>query len=149
MKRLILALLASLAASAASAQDNSIVRPNLALEAGWTPYTPTLQAAAGTLGAYTVNDSAFKRIGKTIIFRSSITVTNNGTGSSAIYYGTPTPAKANSYISGLEQVGASGLAGYIQPNQSAIIFKNATGGGYPLSGSGPWLLIVAGTYEAP
>lgn len=149
MKRLILALLASLAASAASAQDNSIVRPNLALEAGWTPYTPTLQAAAGTLGAYTVNDSAFKRVGKTIHFRSSITVTGNGTGSVALYYGTPTAAKANSYIGGLEQATGNGLAGIIQPNQSAVILKLSAGGAYPLTGSGPWLLIVAGTYEAP
>lgn len=50
----------------------------------WTTYTPTVTAEAGTITSYTMNRSAYIRIGKLCVTQIHITITNKGTGSGAL-----------------------------------------------------------------
>jgi hypothetical protein len=50
----------------------------------WTTYTPTVTAEAGSITSYTVNRSAYIRVGKLCVTQLHITITNKGTGSGAL-----------------------------------------------------------------
>jgi len=50
----------------------------------WTSYTPTVTAEAGSITSYTVNRSAYVRVGKLCVTQIHITITNKGTGSGAL-----------------------------------------------------------------
>lgn len=50
----------------------------------WTSYTPTVTPEAGAITSYTVNRSAYIRVGKLCVTQLHITITNKGTGSGAL-----------------------------------------------------------------
>lgn len=114
----------------------------------WTPYTPTVATASGTVGS-NIPAGAYKQIGKTVHFRAELRVSSNGSGAGAVYLGLPAPVKAYTSFSGVEHMATgNGLAVYAQPGQPAMVVKTANGGGYPITGTGPWYVVISGTYEA-
>ena len=48
----------------------------------WTSYTPTVTATSGTITSYTAS-GAYSQIGKTVLFRFEVLITNQGTAGSA------------------------------------------------------------------
>lgn len=55
----------------------------------WTSYTPTVTPEAGAITSYTVQRSAYVRVGKLCVVNLNITITNKGTGSGALFVSAP------------------------------------------------------------
>lgn len=80
------------------------------LGAAWTAWTPTVTAEGGTLTSYTVNSAAYIQIGKTVMARFDITITNAGTGNSSLQVTAPVTAKVNSQVGCGREYGVNGKA---------------------------------------
>jgi hypothetical protein len=55
----------------------------------WTSYTPTVTPEAGAITSYTIQRSAYVRVGKLCVVNLNITITNKGTGSGALFVSAP------------------------------------------------------------
>jgi hypothetical protein len=117
---------------------------NVADDAAWTTYTPTIASGTGsitTLGAVTAR---YKRQGKRVHVRLSISITTNGTGATSITATLPLSPAYSFTGSGHEETAYGGL----------MQVRGAAGGGltilkadntYP--GANGALIIIGATYE--
>jgi len=114
-----------------------------AAAAAWTPYTPIVTAASGTLGTHSATGS-YKTIGKTTHFRLSIAITANGTGSGFISASLPNTAVAEHAVSGRENATTfRALAGRV--DAGATVSFNYYDNTYP--GANGTAFLLSGVYE--
>ncbi len=128
-------------------EASKLVLGGTQVETAWTGYTPSVSAESGSV-VPVGGGGAYKVVGKTVSFRVAMTISGKGNASGALYLDLPVPAKELTSLSAMEQVNFVGLASYVQPGRSNAIIKT-TNNAFPLTGAtGPWLVIVSGTYEA-
>lgn len=106
-----------------------------ALEAGWTAYTPTLTAATTnpTLGTGSVAIGAYKRIGKTVLWRASILC-----GSAATAAGSGTYTLSLPPIAAITADRSNFTKGYGLIKDSATVASTATAYGTTATGVNMW-----------
>ncbi|MFE1603345.1 hypothetical protein [Methylobacterium sp. ID0610] len=143
------ALNASLGAAAAA--TNNIpgtfgVVDGQALGGGWTPYTPTISCASGSLTASSANGS-YRRMGKTVEVQANLTLTTIGTCSGAITASLPLPVVTRVAFSGVESNNSGvGLVGAAYEASSAVLIKRYDGTSPVAAGA---ILSVSGSYQTP
>jgi hypothetical protein len=113
----------------------------------WTAYTPTVTAFGGTLTTASAQ-GRYKQRGKSLELRVAVTITTNGTGSSAIVFTLPfaTPNNEDQFIGGLETaLSGKALRGHVPKNTSNCLvqFYDAS---YP--GADGAVLVLTGVYES-
>ena len=113
------------------------------LGSAWTAWTPTVTAGVGTL---TTKSGAgyWTRIGKTVHFQATLTITTNGTGASAIIFTLPINAlRADWMGAGRENNVTGHTVIVIGDTANAFVFNydNSYPGGTGRS------ITVSGTYE--
>ena len=62
------------------------------ISGAWTNWTPTITAAAGTLGSTSINVARYIQVGKTVSLFLDFQITNVGTGIGVIFFTVPVPA---------------------------------------------------------
>lgn len=73
---------------------NGVKNANLSTTAGepggaWTTWSPTITAETGTFTTVSSSNAKYTRIGNTIIFKLTITITTAGTASGALFFTLP------------------------------------------------------------
>lgn len=118
----------------------------------WTPFTPTITSAGGTVtGATIVATGRYQQIGKTVIVEIDITLTSIGTGSptGAVRATVPITARASSYVGTAVEVavtGKSGAALVAAANPTFVSCSDSTNTTFWVNGYRPVITI---TYEVP
>lgn len=121
--------------------------PDLPLS--WLSWVPTVTASAGTIT--TVSGTGFyQKFGKTIVFRATLSITTNGTGSGSVTFTLPVISEVStsniSIGSGREgSIGGKTLAVVLSTASAANVFNYDNS--YP--GSNGAVLNVSGIYETP
>lgn len=115
--------------------------------APWTSYTPVVTASGGALTT-TSAVGFWKRVGKTIFVRVSLTITTNGTGAGHIIFTLPANAKTDTRVFnvGLNNSNGTFLMCYSDTANAnkALLFKLADAS-YP--GGDGFVLHTSLTYE--
>ncbi len=108
----------------------------------WTPYTPSVTAASGTLTTVSAT-GRYLVIGKVCFVQMVITITNNGTGAGGIVATIPFNNISLAVIAGRERaVTGKMLQGYIDINRAVIYTYDNT---HP--GANGHVLVMSGFYE--
>jgi hypothetical protein len=100
---------------------------DLTLRGAWTAYTPSLAAGTGTFTSASVS-AAWIAIGKTVLYRGTVSITTAGTAAGDLIVGLPSTTKAPAVGSALDSVGSgSGLIVYAAASAAtAFIRKDDT-----------------------
>lgn len=111
--------------------------------ASWTAYTPTIFSGAGSITSYTATGTWIK-IGNVVQYQMAITVTDNGTGSGAVYALLPAQSKTNSVGAGRNSGTGDMLSALTIPSgtHTQISLYDGT---YPVAST--QTLYVSGSYE--
>ena len=113
-------------------------------ESSWTAYTPTVTAGVGTLTTV-ASSGRYRKIGRTVFYSMSITITTNGTGAAYIQATLPSTVTSQgnhaSVGKGHTNKELSGLAA-ASTNALVIQFYDGT---YP--GADGAIIVMQGTYE--
>ena len=101
--------------------------------AAWETWTPTVTAAVGTITSYAVNSARYARIQSIVYVYVDVTVTNNGTGATALYFTMPVTGRAV-YLTGgawreIARTGTTGVMSTISGTQFEMRTYN---NGYPI-----------------
>lgn len=116
----------------------------------WTTYTPTVSSLAGTITTASAT-GRFKTLGKTVWVQIAVTITTNGTGSSAVTatlpVSLPSSGVANYALAGYNATTAKLLAGLATLGAATRINIFQYDGTYPAASGDT--LIITGTYESP
>lgn len=113
--------------------------------AAWTPYTPTITSATGTLGSVSSQTGRYIKFGKTVHFTALFLLVTNGTGATALQCSLPSAVSSAFFLlNGRDHSGGQQLSAYVGGG-----FANAmlvtTSNGYP--GFDSRYYAVSGTYE--
>jgi hypothetical protein len=107
-------------------------------------WTSTISSSSGTITSYTVNSATYTKIGRLVNVNISITITNNGTGGSAVVFTLPFQSSTNSIGAGRENAATGHMLQILASNGSsnATVYNYANG--YP--GGTNYNLICTATY---
>ena len=112
-------------------------------EIPWTVYTPTVTSSVGALGSAT-GTGRYQKLGKTVHFRATATITTNGTGSGAINITLPFTAVATASCVGRENFAGKMLQGTIYGGTAVCTVFNYDN---TYSAANNYVLLISGTYE--
>jgi hypothetical protein len=107
-------------------------------------WTSTISSASGTITSYTVNSATYTKIGRLVNVNISITITNNGTGGSAVVFTLPFQSSTNSIGAGRENAATGHMLQILvsASSSNAVIFNYVNS--YP--GGTKYNLICTATY---
>jgi hypothetical protein len=124
-------------------QSDARYAPFAGFEA-WTPYSPVVTAATGTLTAYTAT-GLYNQVGKTVFVEINITITTNGTGAGSIHVTLPFTSNGAFLIPGRENATTGKMLQGVTVNAAVDSITNYDNT-YP-AGNGA-VLILTGVYES-
>lgn len=114
----------------------------------WTPYTPTVTSTGGSITTVSIATGAYKQIGKTVLFRANVAVSNNGTGSGFLKVTLPVTANSGQVsFSGLNSTSIANLSVIMDGTSTTLFYVATNAGAYPITVNQP--LVFSGTYEVP
>jgi hypothetical protein len=118
-------------------------------QSAWTAYTPTITTSTGTITTIGFNVGAYKKIGKTVLFRLDFSITTIGTGAGELRATLPfTSLSGVQYsASGTEYVNHKGVNALIAASATYIGIYYSTDGSFP--GASGRSFNVTGVYEIP
>ncbi|MGM5020179.1 glycosyl hydrolase family 28-related protein [Tardiphaga sp. 367_B4_N1_1] len=130
--------------------DNASYSGNLlpsfiALDAGWTAFSTAVSASSGTITSSS-GSGRWRRLGKTIAFQVTLTVTTNGTGAGALGFQLPVAAASRAIFVGRERATSGWMVQAMADGSGATnVFAYKYDGSYPaVSGS---VIEMSGTFE--
>ena len=85
----------------------------------WSTYTPSVASVGGAITSYTIQSARYQSVGKTVLVCIQITITNNGTGSTAIDIGLPFTASAPAFVGGINVTTVASVVGSIAASGTA------------------------------
>lgn len=130
---------------ASSHYSGNLVASFVALDAGWNATSTVVTASSGTITTASGSTRSIK-VGKTVHFHSTLTVTTNGTGSGALLFNLPYPAAVQAVFVGRERATSGSMVqGVATGGASTAVAVYTAANGYPVaSGS---VIEMSGTYE--
>lgn len=113
----------------------------------WTAYTPVISAQTGTITAYTAT-GFYKKVGRVIHVKGTVTITTNGTGASALFVSLPFAIAAGTNAIGIaREYAAAGTAIILQgaAGGSSLTAVKVTDSSYPVASGQTFAFAI--TYE--
>lgn len=90
----------------------------------WETWTPTVTSSSGTITSSTVNVARYARIQQIIYAYVDVTVTNNGTGSGALYFTCPINGRAQYFTGGVwREIARTGTTGVMSVLSTGTQFE--------------------------
>lgn len=110
----------------------------------WNNYTTTLQSTTGAITSYTIS-MQYEKKAKTINFTTTITFTDNGTGSGGLLVFLPLQIKNKATCIGKNLSTNKAIIGFMDVGGDGLVLENYDGS-YPAATGNT--IVVSGTYES-